>query len=750
MYLNPSPIAYLVLALAIIGSAILIPSYLRARSEKETGKGRKLFLLVVRLVCIALLVLVSFDPRAGVHEDSVEPMEIAVLVDTSKSMETMGYRDATRWANVREEVEQLIPNLSKHHIPKIYTFGSALAAVNKLPDSPDALESNLSSALEEVLRVSRDRKLGAVVVLSDGQVADMAPVRNVARRLKKRNIPVYGINYGKELEEPDVALLDATMNQPLLHERRLQLVTTIQSAGFEGERTLLTVSQQDRVVHEEEVFIKEGRQTHTTTFMVSADGFQSYDVALRKLDGERLANNNTVSSAVYVKREKIRVLYMEGSHHVLNVLPMELSKDPAIEVETMFVVQKYREKGRLNYSMARSMIMPGTSKKIYNVTHPTNGVPTNKKDIFKYDVIILSDIFKEAFTEQQIEAFVEFVEEQGGGFVMVGGDTAFGKGDYDETLIDRILPVEIKLNNDTSSASIRAGITEEGLRHPIMQIEKGEKENKLAWKGLPRFSGMNLVDRAKPGATTLAHLPGSKDTVIWAVQEIGKGRSMAFTPDTTPDWGTEFERFGTSKDQRKYYRAFWNNTIRWLAANRLAKKGAAAVEIQLPKRCVASITAPVTITYSEHFQPSGPPTLTVTSPNGVKDKLSVTSNTASNYASFLSSFVPSSPGKHMLTLRTETTDGPAFYKQLVYVSEVGQELSSTKAKPDTLKQLSAITGGKVIRMHKGDAWVDLFSQWEHQVTRYQDRSIWDRWWALLILITLLSLDWFMRRRWGFA
>ena len=38
-----------------------------------------------------------------------------------------------------------------------------------------------------------------------------------------------------------------------------------------------------------------------------------------------------------------------------------------------------------------------------------------------------SDIFKEAFTSDQLDMTVSLAEEHGGGFVMVGGHTAFGQ-----------------------------------------------------------------------------------------------------------------------------------------------------------------------------------------------------------------------------------------------------------------------------------------------------------------------------------
>ena len=67
--------------------------------------------------------------------------------------------------------------------------------------------------------------------------------------------------------------------------------------------------------------------------------------------------------------------------------------------------------------------------------------------------------------------------------------------------------------------------------------------------------------------------------VLLAVQEIGKGRMMAFTSDTTSSWGRDFEttwgekispngRLTEYNCDSRYFRSFWVNAVRWLAAAR--------------------------------------------------------------------------------------------------------------------------------------------------------------------------------------
>ena len=105
----------------------------------------------------------------------------------------------------------------------------------------------------------------------------------------------------------------------------------------------------------------------------------------------------------------------------------------------------------------------------------------------------------------------------------------------------------------------------------------GKRPRGSGANGFPGFSGQNTVNRAKPGARVLAfNADQSNDygpLVVFAVQQIGRGRTMAFTSDTTQSWGSRFHtKFGTPEDPNLYYRRFWNQAVRWLAADRIRRK----------------------------------------------------------------------------------------------------------------------------------------------------------------------------------
>ncbi len=80
---------------------------------------------------------------------------------------------------------------------------------------------------------------------------------------------------------------------------------------------------------------------------------------------------------------------------------------------------------------------------------PPQGLPTDLAELQKYDCLILSNIPATAMTLHQMDIIRTYVEDLGGGFIMTGGDQAFGLGGYYKTTLETILPVRSNFREGT-------------------------------------------------------------------------------------------------------------------------------------------------------------------------------------------------------------------------------------------------------------------------------------------------------------
>lgn len=175
----------------------------------------------------------------------------------------------------------------------------------------------------------------------------------------------------------------------------------------------------------------------------------------------------------------------------------------------------------------------------YIRAHEVSGrFPTTLEALTDYDVIVLSDIGSNSFllcdetflrserTVNRLSLIAEYVQN-GGGLMMCGGYMSFsgidGRARYQMTPLSDVLPVSM-LNYD------------DRIERPEGAVATVAEPGHAALGGTspdwPILLGYNRLI-AKPGATVIA---SCDDDPVLIVQEVGKGRSVAFASDVAPHW----------------------------------------------------------------------------------------------------------------------------------------------------------------------------------------------------------------------
>lgn len=70
-------------------------------------------------------------------------------------------------------------------------------------------------------------------------------------------------------------------------------------------------------------------------------------------------------------------------------------------------------------------------------------MPTELIELQRSEVLILSNVSAEALSTEQLQNIENYVHDLGHGLVVIGGERAYGPGGYTDTVLERILPVEM-------------------------------------------------------------------------------------------------------------------------------------------------------------------------------------------------------------------------------------------------------------------------------------------------------------------
>jgi len=104
-------------------------------------------------------------------------------------------------------------------------------------------------------------------------------------------------------------------------------------------------------------------------------------------------------------------------------------------------------------------------------------IPKDMAGLQKYDGLILSNVSSLKMTKKQMENIRDYVREQGGGLMMLGGEESFGLGGYYRTPIEEALPVtmEVKQKIEIPSLAVVLSVDRSGS----MAMTTDEKVTKL-------------------------------------------------------------------------------------------------------------------------------------------------------------------------------------------------------------------------------------------------------------------------------
>src|SRR6185436_2041209 len=103
-------------------------------------------------------------------------------------------------------------------------------------------------------------------------------------------------------------------------------------------------------------------------------------------------------------------------------------------------------------------------------SRPATGVPQTLEDLLNFDCFILANVPSDRLggaggssasiavssgsSARQMQMIRSYVQDFGGGFIMIGGDQSFGLGGYYNTPIEEVLPVRMPIQKDLNRPSI--------------------------------------------------------------------------------------------------------------------------------------------------------------------------------------------------------------------------------------------------------------------------------------------------------
>ncbi len=403
--------------------------WLFRRSLSDFPVRQRCVSLAVRSLVVLLLAL-ALAGSTWLHSTH-EPL-VVCLVDQSLSIGTSGrersssflleFQEAAKGHRVAFLPFGATPGKLMDEIPVfdpvpslITQLDSAVPKSNRpepqIARNPLQEGTNLASALEVAAGSFPVGYVPRLVVLTDGNETSGDALQTVLRH----SIPVSTVEL-PIASEPEVQIAEIKTPPEVREGEPFQVEVVVQSNH--DDEGLLEIYRGDHKVLSERRTLKSGENRFQFQQSIQRDRLANFTVRVSELKGDTLLDNNAESSLVYAAG-KPRVLLIESDPALIRELAFAL-EDEGIQVDI----------------------------------RPPQGMPETLADLQNYEVLILSNVPATAITQRQMEIARVYVQELGGGFMMLGGEQSFGLGGYFRSTLEEILPVRSDFEKEKEKPSL--------------------------------------------------------------------------------------------------------------------------------------------------------------------------------------------------------------------------------------------------------------------------------------------------------
>lgn len=280
-------------------------------SNKNLSKKIRNGLAVLRALTVAMVLFLLFAPLVRRISHTPEKPVIIIANDNSisvKAIQPAGF-DAKKY---EQDLKQLETKLGEKYEVKAYSFGDSIKLGLNFTGT-DQL-SNGTALIKRLNDELLNRNVGAVIMATDGIFnRGGSPLYE----LNKINAPVYTIALGDTISKRDVLLANINYNNLVYLDNEFTLDIQVQAFEGKGENTRLTVLENGKQVAEQPIAINHTSFVRDIKIKLKANkvGVHRYTVRVSEVENEITTKNNTQTVFVEVIDGRQKVLLAAAAPH---------------------------------------------------------------------------------------------------------------------------------------------------------------------------------------------------------------------------------------------------------------------------------------------------------------------------------------------------------------------------------------------------------------------------------------------------
>ena len=681
-------------------------------------KRKKILLILLRTFAFSLLLLLIFEPLLTLIKNNKEEPILAVLIDNSKSMSI----DEKSY-NRSEELKNIINSNIFSEVNQIgkteyFLFADKLKHINNFTsDSIDfsGNSTDISTGIKEIKKLLNEKNIQSLLIISDGEYnIGQNPIYQA--ELFGKQINTIGI--GDSSEQKDISITKILTNNIVYKDSKVPVNVVLRSSGYKNETVTLSLQYEGNTIETKEVRLKNGSVEYNVdfTFEPKEDGIKKYTASVTSLADEITDQNNRKSFFVKVLPNKIKVTIIAGSpSHDVSFIQNALLADENISVNS------FVQKRDGSFENLDNTELNETSC-IYLIGFPQSNTRQN----------IIENI-KNIIIEKNKPIF--FIPDL--------------NIDYNKlSTLEPLLPFNVK-GISYNEILVTANVNNIQLQSPLMKITNSLDNDFNVWNQLPPLFRSETMFEKKTEAEVLSTLKINNIPFSYPLmlsRKAYKQKSLAITAYGIWRWKLLSEGMGGDPD---FLKIFTGNSIRWLTAREEDKK----FHVTLLKEMYNSGESVEFMAelYDDSYQPI----------DGAAVKISVkkegelfeTIMTNLGTGKYFANIEGLSEGDYQYI--GHANNGEIMLGEdsgRFSIGESNLEFNNIRMNADILRQIAYKAGGNFYTTNDFNGVVEKIKNDANfipaEVTYKSEFQLWNIYYTLILLILLLSIEWFIRKKSG--
>lgn len=309
----------------------ILYAWLLYRQPVNLQKKFRLWLAVIRAVVIFIIAMLLVSPLVKTIKYSPQKPLVLIAQDNSSSVNTFkptGF-NTTRFIN---DLASLKQELGDKYDVQEFNFSKDLS--NGLSYKFAGKQTDIAGALQQLNNRFVNQNIGALVLATDGLYNQGNDPQYEAKNIKTS---IYTIALGDTVAKRDLLIGNVNYNKTAFLGNDFEIEILAAAYQGKGENIHLSVTEDGKQVYAQIIPVTSGDVKKVIPIKLTADkkGLRKYNISIAPVKNELSTQNNTETIYVDVldARQKILVIY-QSPHPDITVIKQAIETNKNFEVKT--------------------------------------------------------------------------------------------------------------------------------------------------------------------------------------------------------------------------------------------------------------------------------------------------------------------------------------------------------------------------------------------------------------------------------